>query len=150
MGSRRLTRRVILAGGASAISGLAAAWGAAAPPARISSKSRDVIIRDIAFDFEDFSYRSPYAFGGESVERTTLLNVHITVEAAKGRLAKGFGSMPLGNVWAYPSRTLAYGQTMGAMSAAMMLRSSQSRSIKRRFSGFETGPNMMRRYIQSM
>ena len=117
MGSRRLTRRAILAGGASAISGLAAAWGAAAPPARISSKSRDVIIRDIAFDFEDFRYRSPYAFGGESVERTTLLNVHITVEAAKGRLAKGFGSMPLGNVWAYPSRTLAYGQTMGAMKA---------------------------------
>lgn len=107
----------MLAGGATAVAGVFTTWGAPPLFARISSKSRNIIIRDITFDFEDFRYRSPYQFGTVSVDRTTLLNVHVTVEAAQGRMAKGFGSMPLGNAWAFPSRTLAYGQTIGAMKA---------------------------------
>ena len=29
--------------------------------------------------------------------------------------ARGFGSMPLGNVWSFPSKTLAYETTLDAM-----------------------------------
>ncbi|MEM0924417.1 MAG: enolase C-terminal domain-like protein, partial [Planctomycetota bacterium] len=34
-----------------------------------------------------------------------------------GKRAKGFGSMPLGNVWGFPSKQLAYDDTLGAMKA---------------------------------
>jgi L-alanine-DL-glutamate epimerase-like enolase superfamily enzyme len=51
------------------------------------------------------------------VDRVTLLNVHCVARAASGRTARGFGSMPLGNVWAFPSRLMSYQTTLGAMKA---------------------------------
>ena len=38
----------------------------------------------------------------------------MVVETALGKPGPGFGSMPLGNVWAFPSR-LTYDQTLAAM-----------------------------------
>jgi len=75
----------------------------------------DVRIRDAAFSFADFDYRTPLKFGGVPVTQVTLLNVTMTVETAAGKAAEGFGSMPLGNVWAYPSKELAYADTLRAM-----------------------------------
>ena len=75
----------------------------------------DVRIRNAEFSFEDFDYRTPLKFGGVPVSQVTLLNVTMTVETAAGKVAEGFGSMPLGNVWAYPSKELAYADTLGAM-----------------------------------
>jgi L-alanine-DL-glutamate epimerase-like enolase superfamily enzyme len=56
-------------------------------------------------------------FGGSLVDRVTLLNVECTVRTPDGRTAKGFGSMPMGNVWSFPSRALSYDQTLNAMKA---------------------------------
>ena len=56
-------------------------------------------------------------FGGSLVDRVTLLNVDCTVRTPDGRRAKGFGSMPMGNIWAFPSRTLSYEQTLNTMKA---------------------------------
>ena len=67
------------------------------------------------FEYEDFRYRTPIKFGGVALDRATVLNVRIAVEGGSGRSATGFGSMPLGNVWAFPSRVLTYDQTLGAM-----------------------------------
>ena len=67
----------------------------------------DVRIADATFEFEDFHYRSPIKFGGVALDRATVLNVRVTVETRTGRTAEGFGSMPLGNVWAFPSKRLA-------------------------------------------
>jgi L-alanine-DL-glutamate epimerase-like enolase superfamily enzyme len=78
-------------------------------------KSTDIRIREIAVSFEDFPYRTPYEFGGRSVDRVTLLNVHCTVETVSGHVAKGFGSMPMGNVWSFPSKKLSYDTTLDAM-----------------------------------
>ncbi len=75
----------------------------------------DVRIRAVSFAFEDFRYRTPLKFGGVPVTEVTLLNVTMTVETAAGAVAEGFGSMPLGNVWAWPSKEFTYGQTMGFM-----------------------------------
>ena len=75
----------------------------------------DVRIRVVHFGFEDFRYRTPLKFGGVPVTEVTLLNVTMTVETGAGVVAEGFGSMPLGNVWAWPTRELTYGQTMGFM-----------------------------------
>ena len=75
----------------------------------------DVRIRAVRFGFEDFRYRTPLKFGGVPVTEVTLLNVTITVETGTGVVAEGFGSMPLGNVWAWPSKELTYAQTLDGM-----------------------------------
>lgn len=75
----------------------------------------DIRVADVSYDYEDFRYRTPIKFGGVALDRVTLLNVRVTVETRSGRTAEGFGSMPLGNIWAFPSRTLTYDQTLGAM-----------------------------------
>ncbi|HEU0119074.1 MAG TPA: enolase C-terminal domain-like protein [Bryobacteraceae bacterium] len=80
-----------------------------------SGKPTDIRIENVTIAFEDIRYRAPYKFGGTAVDRATLLNVHCTVRTRAGKEAKGFGSMPLGNVWAFPSRTLPYDGTLQAM-----------------------------------
>ena len=40
---------------------------------------------------------------GRTVDRVTLLNVHCRVRTGAGREAWGFGSMTLGNAWAFPA-----------------------------------------------
>jgi L-alanine-DL-glutamate epimerase-like enolase superfamily enzyme len=76
-----------------------------------------VSIKDVSLSYEEYRYRTPIKFGGVALDRATVLNVEMTVETAAGKLARGFGSMPLSNVWAFPSRILKYEQTLGAMRA---------------------------------
>ena len=74
-------------------------------------------VDQVTFEFEDFRYRTPYKFGGTEVDRVTMLNVHSTIRNSAGKVAKGFASMSMGNVWAFPSKTMSYEQTLGAMKA---------------------------------
>ncbi|MBN9118009.1 MAG: mandelate racemase/muconate lactonizing enzyme family protein [Planctomycetes bacterium] len=78
-------------------------------------KNTDIRVRDVYFEYEDFRYRTPIKFGGVALDRATVLNVRVLVEGGDGRTATGSGSMPLGNVWAFPSRVLTYDQTLAAM-----------------------------------
>ncbi|MEO7651237.1 MAG: hypothetical protein ABIZ80_12270, partial [Bryobacteraceae bacterium] len=87
------------------------------PPAAIVPKATDIRIGEISFGYEDFLYRTPYMFGGRSVDRVTLLNVNSVVKTADGRSARGFGSMTMGNQWGFPSATMSYDTTLGAMKA---------------------------------
>jgi L-alanine-DL-glutamate epimerase-like enolase superfamily enzyme len=77
--------------------------------------SRSIEISTIDFDFQTYHYRAPMKFGGMVVDQVTLLNVHCAVRDCNGRTASGFGSMPMGNVWAFPSKRLNYDQTLFAM-----------------------------------
>src|SRR5438067_40314 len=86
-------------------------------PSSGSPRSSDIRIESISFAFEDFDYRTPIKFGGVAVDRATLLNVHCRVRTEAGIVAEGFGSMPLGNVWSFPSKTLPYQSTLSAMKA---------------------------------
>jgi L-alanine-DL-glutamate epimerase-like enolase superfamily enzyme len=78
-------------------------------------KPTDIRIRDISIGYENFLYRTPIKFGGVALDRATILNVHCDVETLVGKRARGFGSMPLGNVWAWPTKALTYEQTLQAM-----------------------------------
>jgi L-alanine-DL-glutamate epimerase-like enolase superfamily enzyme len=82
-----------------------------------ATRSTDIRIREITHSYEDFLYRTPIKFGGTIVDRVTLLNVNCVVSLANGKTAQGFGSMPLGNVWAFPSKALTYDRTLAAMKA---------------------------------
>jgi L-alanine-DL-glutamate epimerase-like enolase superfamily enzyme len=76
---------------------------------------KSVRIREVYFEYEDFRYRTPIKFGGVALDRVTTLNARMTVEGGGGARSLGSGSMPLGNVWAFPSRVLTYDQTLAAM-----------------------------------
>jgi L-alanine-DL-glutamate epimerase-like enolase superfamily enzyme len=76
-----------------------------------------ISIDKVDFSYEEFRYRAPYKFGGVPVDRATILNVNVVVRTRDGRLARGFGSMPLGNVWSFPSRDMSYEVTLNAMKA---------------------------------
>jgi len=78
-------------------------------------KSSDIRVKELRISYQDFPYRAPYEFGGRSVDRTTLLNVRCTVETVAGQVAEGFGSMTLGNLWSFPSKTLSYEATLDVM-----------------------------------
>ena len=78
-------------------------------------RGTDITVRDVSFGYEDYTYRTPMKFGGLTVNRVTLLNVEMTVETGSGTAARGFGSMPLSNSWAWPSRRLSYDTTVGGM-----------------------------------
>ena len=80
-------------------------------------KPTDIRIDDVSYSYEDFLYRAPLKFGGVAIDRVTILNVNCVVRTVAGKVAKGFGSMPLGNVWAFPSRMLSYDDTLAAMKA---------------------------------
>ena len=83
--------------------------------ARAAARANDIRITEIEPSYEEFLYRTPYMFGGREVDRVTLLNVRCTVRDAAGRTAQGFGSMPMGNMWAWPTKTLSYDQTLASM-----------------------------------
>jgi len=86
---------------------------ASAPALLLGARSKSIRIEDVSFEFEDFHYRTPMKFGGNVVDRVTLLNVHCTIRAGDGRISRGFGSMTLGNVWSFPQ--LPYDTSLNAM-----------------------------------
>ncbi len=93
-------------------------------------RATDIRVDAIGYSFEDFMYRTPLKFGGSVVDRVTLLNVNCTVRNSAGKMVKGFGSMPLGNVWSFPSKTMPYDRTLGAMKALAEQMSSITNSYK--------------------
>jgi len=93
---------------------LRAALPCAAPFILRAADSRRVRVTDVRFDYEDYLYRTPIKFGGVALDRATIANVHCRIRAGNGKSARGFGSMPLGNIWAWPSK-LPYETTLGAM-----------------------------------
>src|SRR5262245_19243794 len=78
-------------------------------------KSTDIRITGVKTETERIAYRSPIKFGGRVVTDAVLVNVKISVETKSGRRGSGFGSMPMGNVWAWPSNVVSTAQSLQAM-----------------------------------
>ena len=66
------------------------------------SRPTDIRILEVRTDVEQHDYRAPIKFGGNIVRDVTILNVTLRVRNGAGNEAQGFGSMPMGNVWAWP------------------------------------------------
>ena len=111
----RLSRRnLIRNAGAASVAALSACKPVAAPSVKVA-RATDIKIESMEHGYADYAYRTPYMFGGRSVDRVTLLNVRCRVRTPDGRTTAGFGSMTLGNQWAFPSKVLSYDDTLGAM-----------------------------------
>jgi L-alanine-DL-glutamate epimerase-like enolase superfamily enzyme len=80
-------------------------------------KETDIRIAEVRTSYEHYDYRTTMKFGGMPVTEATILNVEVDVVSRDGKSATGFGSMPLSNIWAYPSREMKYDETLGAMTA---------------------------------
>jgi len=79
------------------------------------SRDKDIRIEQVRFALEDSSFRTPIKFGGQAVFSLSQLHVEIGVADRKGKSASGRGSMPLGNVWSFPSKTLSFSATLEIM-----------------------------------
>ena len=78
-------------------------------------KATDVRLLGVSSETEKFAYRTPMKFGGRVVTEVVLLNVRVEVETGDGRRGVGLGSMPMGNVWAWPSRQVPGDAALAAM-----------------------------------
>ena len=79
------------------------------------SKPTDIRIKSVKTDTERIAYRAPIKFGGRVVTDAVLVNVSLEVETVGGKHGGGFGSMPMGNVWAWPSNVVTPAQSLEAM-----------------------------------
>jgi L-alanine-DL-glutamate epimerase-like enolase superfamily enzyme len=96
-----MKRRSLLRG--AALLSLGAGCRPARPPVTLAGKRpTDMRVVEVRHGFERFAYRAPYMFGGRQVAETTLLNVHCRIRTGDGKEAEGFGSMTMGNAWAFP------------------------------------------------
>ena len=68
------------------------------------SKPTDVRIVSVATRTEKLTYRAPIKFGGRVVTDAVMLRAIVEVETCDGRRGVGNGSMPMGNVWAWPCK----------------------------------------------
>lgn len=87
----------------------------------MTMRPTDITIKSVDYQFEDYLYRTPIKFGGVALDRVTLVNVQMMVESLSGRVAIGRGSMPLGNVWAFPSKVMTYAETLEVMKQLCVL-----------------------------
>jgi L-alanine-DL-glutamate epimerase-like enolase superfamily enzyme len=99
------------------LTALAVAPLGGAPAVHAQNLATDIRVDEVATEFEDYPCRTPLKFGGSVVEKLTILNVRCVVRDRTGKAAKGFGSMTMGNVWSFPSKTLGYEDTLSAMNA---------------------------------
>jgi L-alanine-DL-glutamate epimerase-like enolase superfamily enzyme len=93
-------------------------------------KPTDIHILDVRTETERISYRAPIKFGGRVVTDAVIVNAKVEVETRDGRRATGFGSMPMGNVWAWPSNIVTPAQSLEAMLALVELLAAETRAYR--------------------
>jgi len=80
-------------------------------------KPTDIQLTSVRCSTQQFNYRSPMKFGGRVGRDVTLLDVAVEVRTRDGRVGNGFGSMTMGNIWAWPG-----GKTDPVQSLETMIR----------------------------
>jgi L-alanine-DL-glutamate epimerase-like enolase superfamily enzyme len=79
------------------------------------ARSTDVCVREVEPFMERVAYRTPLKFGGVPSTHATLFTARVRIESRDGRTGWGSGSMPLGNVWSFPSKKVPAAETGKAM-----------------------------------
>ena len=72
-------------------------------------KPTDIRLCETTLATQLVPYRTPIKFGGRVVREALLVDVAVEAETRDGRRGRGRGSMPLSNVWAWPSATVSAG-----------------------------------------
>jgi len=93
-------------------------------------KPTDIRLVEVTSGTQLLRYRAPMKFGGRVVTDALLFDVQVTVETRDGRRGVGAGSMPMGNVWAWPTGGVTGEQTLGAMIQLAERLTAQAREYK--------------------
>src|SRR5437016_2348271 len=72
-----------------------------------TTKRSDARIERISCSYEEHVFRAPLKFALTVVNRATLLTVKCTVRTRAGKVATGFGTMPLNYAFSFPSGQLS-------------------------------------------
>lgn len=75
----------------------------------------DIQLKQFRVSRRRIDYRSPIKFGGRVVNDVLLLEVQVDVETVDGKRGTGYGAMPMGNVWAWPSQQMDTDATLAAL-----------------------------------
>jgi L-alanine-DL-glutamate epimerase-like enolase superfamily enzyme len=81
------------------------------------AKSTDIRLVQAVCETEKHRYRTAMKFGGRVVTDVVMFHATVDVQTRDGRRGRGFGSMPMGNVWAWPSATTSGDDALAAMIA---------------------------------
>ena len=79
------------------------------------TKPTDIFLRKVTSDTEHIDFRTPIKFGGRVMNAFVLLNVTVEAETRDGRRGRGFGSMPMAGVWAWPGKLVSADDACRAM-----------------------------------
>ncbi|HUX22909.1 MAG TPA: enolase C-terminal domain-like protein [Spirochaetia bacterium] len=82
-------------------------------------RGRDVRVKDTSVYFIPITTRVPLKYGTETVTSVTVCRVRVTVEAADGARAEGWGETPLAIQWVWPG-TLPYDYKHNLMKALVL------------------------------
>ena len=82
--------------------------GRAVRPANVAWKTKcrsppTSRVCEVTSGLEPIEFRTPMKFGGRVMTGFVVVNVAVVAETRDGRRSQGFGSMPMANVWAWPS-----------------------------------------------
>ena len=66
-------------------------------------KPTDIQLTGARCSTQRFDYRSPMKFGGRVARDITILDVVVDVRTRDGRIGRGFGSMTMSSIWAWPA-----------------------------------------------
>jgi hypothetical protein len=75
-------------------------------------RSSDIEITDIRHEFEEYRYMSSLSVWWKNRRSGHIAERPRRVKARSGGEAMGFGSMPLGNAWSFPSSVVRYDQSL--------------------------------------
>lgn len=75
----------------------------------------DLKILSVEPYFSDEIPRTPLKFGAVVVDRATLCWVKVQVENGRGQQAEGWGGIPIGDSWAFPSKAVPHEERDPAM-----------------------------------
>ncbi len=83
-----------------------------------TARARDMFVVGASYEIRRFAYRTPIKFGGRVVTDAEVFEVAVRVRTPHtGKEAVGWGAMPLGNAWAWPSSVMDNDATLAAMRA---------------------------------
>src|SRR5262245_45541236 len=117
MAMDKTTRRGFVKSGLAVTSGICAGLSGRVHARAARAKKSDIQIEHLSTSYEECAFRTPLKFAQAVVDRQTLLTVNCTVRTAAGRVATGFGTLPLNYTFTFPSKKLSETARLGAMKA---------------------------------
>src|SRR5262249_47296400 len=113
----KTTRRGFVKSTAAVVGGICTAGLCRVSAVSASTKKGGVRTERVSYSYEECAFRVPLKFARAVVDRQTMLTVTCTVRTAAGKVATGFGTLPLNYTFTFPSQKLSDTARLAAMRA---------------------------------